>query len=57
VGMNKNADGKLVGDCDFNSVQSVVGAITPVPGGVGPMTVLSLIENLLTAAQNQKENV
>ncbi len=57
VGMNKNAEGKLVGDSDFNSVQPVVAAITPVPGGVGPMTVLSLIENLLTAAQNQKENV
>ncbi|MBY0517721.1 MAG: bifunctional 5,10-methylenetetrahydrofolate dehydrogenase/5,10-methenyltetrahydrofolate cyclohydrolase [Bacteriovoracaceae bacterium] len=57
VGMNKNAEGKLVGDCDFKSVAPVVGAITPVPGGVGPMTVLSLIENLLTAAQNQKDHV
>ncbi len=55
VGMNKNEHGKLVGDCDFRSVTPVVGAITPVPGGVGPMTVLSLIENLLTAAQNQKD--
>lgn len=56
VGMNKNADGKLVGDVAFDSVAPLVAAITPVPGGVGPMTVLSLIENLLTAAQNQKDH-
>lgn len=55
VGMNKNTVGKLVGDVDFAAVEGVVGAITPVPGGVGPTTVLSLIENLLTAARNQKE--
>lgn len=55
VGMSKNTDGKLVGDVDFQAVSQVVSAITPVPGGVGPMTVLSLIENLLTAAQNQKD--
>lgn len=55
VGMNKNSDGKLVGDVDFTSVGPVVAAITPVPGGVGPTTVLSLIENLLTAAKNQKD--
>lgn len=55
VGMSKNTEGKLVGDVDFTAVSPVVRAITPVPGGVGPMTVLSLIENLLTAAQNQKD--
>jgi methylenetetrahydrofolate dehydrogenase (NADP+)/methenyltetrahydrofolate cyclohydrolase len=55
VGMSKNSEGKLVGDVDFMAVLPVVRAITPVPGGVGPMTVLSLIENLLTAAQNQKD--
>ncbi len=55
VGMNKNSAGKLVGDVDFQTVEPLVGAITPVPGGVGPTTVLSLIENLLTAARNQKE--
>ena len=55
VGMNKNEQGKLVGDVDFNGVEAIVKAITPVPGGVGPTTVLSLIENLLTAARNQKE--
>jgi methylenetetrahydrofolate dehydrogenase (NADP+)/methenyltetrahydrofolate cyclohydrolase len=55
VGMNKNAAGKLVGDVDFAGVEPLVSAITPVPGGVGPMTVLSLIENLLTAAKHFKE--
>lgn len=55
VGMNKNELGKLVGDVDFNAVEPLVKAITPVPGGVGPTTVLSLIENLITAARNQKE--
>jgi methylenetetrahydrofolate dehydrogenase (NADP+) / methenyltetrahydrofolate cyclohydrolase len=54
VGINRNSDGKLVGDVDFEAVSKLVSAITPVPGGVGPMTVLSLIENLLTAAKNQK---
>lgn len=56
VGMNKNDLGKLVGDVDFKAVEPLVAAITPVPGGVGPTTVLSLIENLLTAAQNQKDS-
>lgn len=54
VGISKNSEGKLVGDVDFESVSPLVSAITPVPGGVGPMTVFSLIENLLTATQNQK---
>ena len=45
---------KLVGDVDYESVSKVVGAISPVPGGVGPMTVLSLFENLLEAAERQK---
>lgn len=44
---------KLVGDVDFDAVKSVVNAISPVPGGVGPMTVLSLFENLLEASQRQ----
>ena len=55
VGMNKSSEGKLVGDVDFAAVEPLVQAITPVPGGVGPMTVLSLIENLLTAAKNSKD--
>ncbi|MBU6427080.1 bifunctional 5,10-methylenetetrahydrofolate dehydrogenase/5,10-methenyltetrahydrofolate cyclohydrolase [Patescibacteria group bacterium] len=47
VGISKTADGKLVGDVDFDAVKDVIAAITPVPGGVGPMTVLALFENLL----------
>lgn len=45
---------KLVGDVDFNSVKDIVGAISPVPGGVGPMTVLSLFENLLDISKIQR---
>lgn len=52
VGMN-SLNGKLVGDVDTEDVKEVVSAISPVPGGVGPMTVLSLIENLITAAEKQ----
>ncbi len=51
VGMN-TLDGKLTGDID-PEVANVAGALTPVPGGVGPMTVISLIENLITATENQ----
>jgi methylenetetrahydrofolate dehydrogenase (NADP+)/methenyltetrahydrofolate cyclohydrolase len=51
VGMNKK-DGKTVGDMNFPELESKVKAITPVPGGVGPMTVYSLMENLLQATQN-----
>jgi methylenetetrahydrofolate dehydrogenase (NADP+) / methenyltetrahydrofolate cyclohydrolase len=52
VGINKNSSGKIVGDVAFSEVEPLVSAITPVPGGIGPMTVISLIENLLTAAHN-----
>ncbi len=52
VGTNR-VDGKLVGDVDFAAVREVAGAITPVPGGVGPMTIAMLIENTLTAAKVQ----
>lgn len=45
VGIIRRQDGKLIGDIDFNEVQNVAGFITPVPGGVGPMTIASLIEN------------
>jgi len=45
VGMNRSADGRLVGDVDFESVSRVAGHITPVPGGVGPMTIAMLMEN------------
>ncbi len=51
VGINRNQEGKLVGDVDFLSAEKVVGKITPVPGGVGPMTVVSLIENTIEAAE------
>lgn len=50
VGMNRRADGKLTGDVDFESVSKVASAITPVPGGVGPMTITMLLKNTLTAA-------
>jgi methylenetetrahydrofolate dehydrogenase (NADP+)/methenyltetrahydrofolate cyclohydrolase len=51
VGTNKGEDGKLVGDVDFDQVSKVAGAITPVPGGVGPMTVAMLMANTVTAAE------
>ena len=52
VGMNRTEDG-LAGDVDFTSVAGVAGAITPVPGGVGPMTIAMLLENTLKAARLQ----
>ncbi len=51
VGMNRDENGKLCGDVDFESAKSVAGVITPVPGGVGPMTIAMLLENTLIAAQ------
>jgi len=51
VGINRGADGKLVGDVDFDSVKEVAGWITPVPGGVGPMTVAMLMANTVKAAE------
>ncbi len=55
VGMNRLDDGKLVGDVDFESVEKLAGAITPVPGGVGPMTIAMLMKNTFTAAKNSKK--
>jgi methylenetetrahydrofolate dehydrogenase (NADP+)/methenyltetrahydrofolate cyclohydrolase len=55
VGMNRNPEGKLCGDVDFDSVKEVAGYITPVPGGVGPMTVTMLICNTLYAAENSQK--
>ena len=49
VGMNRRADGKLTGDVDFESCEKVASYITPVPGGVGPMTITMLLQNTLTA--------
>lgn len=51
VGINRNADGKLCGDVDFDAVEPKCEAITPVPGGVGPMTIAILMKNTLTAAK------
>jgi len=51
VGMNRNAAGKLCGDVDFAGVAQVAGAITPVPGGVGPMTIAMLLSNTVDAAE------
>ena len=51
VGINRLADGRVVGDADFESVSAVAGAITPVPGGVGPMTIAMLMKNAILAAE------
>ena len=51
VAMNRRADGKLTGDVDFPAVEPVAGFLTPVPGGVGPMTRACLLENVLEAAR------
>ena len=51
VGMNRDAGGKLCGDVDFAGVAEVAGAITPVPGGVGPMTIAMLLSNTVDAAE------
>jgi methylenetetrahydrofolate dehydrogenase (NADP+) / methenyltetrahydrofolate cyclohydrolase len=54
VGTNRDDEGKLVGDVDFEGVAEVAGAITPVPGGVGPMTVTMLLQNTLEAARARR---
>jgi methylenetetrahydrofolate dehydrogenase (NADP+)/methenyltetrahydrofolate cyclohydrolase len=51
VGMNRDAAGKLCGDVDFEGIAQVAGAITPVPGGVGPMTIAMLLSNTVDAAE------
>jgi len=51
VGINRGNDGKLAGDVDFANVREVAGYITPVPGGVGPMTIAMLMKNTVTAAE------
>ena len=53
VGINRLEDGRLVGDVAFEDVSKVASMITPVPGGVGPMTITMLLKNTLTAAKNQ----
>jgi len=54
VGINRLPDGRLVGDVAYNECLQVAGAITPVPGGVGPMTIACLLENTLTAALSRR---
>ena len=53
VGMDRDEDGKLCGDVDFDSVAPIAGAITPVPGGVGPMTIACLMENTVECFLNR----
>jgi methylenetetrahydrofolate dehydrogenase (NADP+)/methenyltetrahydrofolate cyclohydrolase len=55
VGMNRPADGKLTGDVDFEAVKEVAGAITPVPGTVGPMTITMLLRNTLESARRASQ--
>lgn len=55
VGINRLPDGKLCGDVDFSEVSKVASFITPVPGGVGPMTITTLLKNTLTAAKASKK--
>lgn len=56
VGMNRDENGKLCGDVDFDSVQDLSSAITPVPGGVGPMTITMLLKNTLQSAEEAYKN-
>jgi methylenetetrahydrofolate dehydrogenase (NADP+)/methenyltetrahydrofolate cyclohydrolase len=56
VGVNRRADGSLVGDVAFAEAVEVAGAITPVPGGVGPMTIACLLENTVTAALRRRSD-
>ena len=51
VGINRGEDGKLCGDVDFEEVKEIASYITPVPGGVGPMTIAMLMKNIVKAAK------
>ncbi|MCI8636556.1 MAG: bifunctional methylenetetrahydrofolate dehydrogenase/methenyltetrahydrofolate cyclohydrolase FolD [Clostridia bacterium] len=55
VGINRNEEGKLVGDVDYENVSKIASYITPVPGGVGPMTVAMLMNNVIKAAKEQND--
>ena len=57
VGINRLANGKLVGDVDFDSAKKVAGWITPVPGGVGPMTITMLVANTVRAAEHVAQKI
>ena len=54
VGINRLPDGKLVGDVDFEAAKTSPSWITPVPGGVGPMTIATLLENTLESAERRQ---
>ena len=54
VGINRNEEGKVCGDVDFEEVEKVASYITPVPGGIGPMTIAMLMENIVKTAKNGK---
>jgi methylenetetrahydrofolate dehydrogenase (NADP+)/methenyltetrahydrofolate cyclohydrolase len=56
VGINRDEEGTLIGDVDFDNVSKKTSYITPVPGGVGPMTIVSLMRNLVYATKNNVEN-
>jgi methylenetetrahydrofolate dehydrogenase (NADP+)/methenyltetrahydrofolate cyclohydrolase len=56
VGINRTEDGKLVGDVDYEAVLPVAGAITPVPGGVGPMTITMLMRNTIECFLNRMKD-
>ena len=55
VGINHDENGKLVGDVDFENVEPLASYITPVPGGVGPMTITMLMNNVIKATKEQYE--
>ena len=57
VGINRQDDGKLVGDVDFENVSKKASYITPVPGGVGPMTIAMLMNNVIKAAKEQQRSI
>ena len=56
VGMDRDENGKLCGDVDYDNVAPKCSYITPVPGGVGPMTITMLMRNTITAAKEQKKS-
>ena len=53
VGINRGEDGKITGDVDFEEVEKIASYITPVPGGVGPMTIAMLMNNVIKATKEQ----
>ena len=55
VGINRDSEGKITGDADFDNILSKASFITPVPGGVGPMTIAMLMNNIIKAAEMQSK--